>query len=62
MEYVYATLLLESAGTDLTESSLTAVLEAAGIDADPERLAAVVDTFAVGSAVATVGVETEASR
>lgn len=62
MEYVYATLLLESTGTDVTAASLTAVLDAAGVAADPDRVAAVVETFAVGAAVATVTDETEAGR
>ena len=64
MEYVYATLLLESAGKDLTPVSLTAVLEAAGldVDADDERVTAVVETFAVGSAVEPSTDGTEASR
>ncbi|WP_157837710.1 hypothetical protein [Haloferax sp. ATB1] len=49
MKYVYATLLLESAGTAVTAESLTAVLDAVGSDVDTARVTACVETFAVES-------------
>lgn len=38
MEYVYATLLLHSAGKEVSENSLRRILEAAGIAVDDIRL------------------------
>lgn len=42
MEYVYAALLLHSAGQPITEDNLTKVLSAAGISPDPARVKALV--------------------
>ncbi len=38
MEYVYASLLLHSAGKEITEENIKKVLEAAGIQADENRI------------------------
>ncbi len=42
IEYVYATLLLHSAGKDISEESIKKVLEAAGIAVDDVRVKSVV--------------------
>ncbi len=42
MEYIYASLLLHSAGKEITEETLKKVLEAAGIEVDEARVKAVV--------------------
>lgn len=42
MQYMYAALLLHSAGREITESSLESVLSAAGIKPDPIRVKALV--------------------
>lgn len=42
MQYMYAALLLHSAGREITESSLESVLSAAGIRPDPIRVKALV--------------------
>lgn len=42
MQYMYAALLLHSAGREITESSLESVLSAAGIKPDPVRVKALV--------------------
>jgi len=40
MEYVYAALLLNSAGKEINEDTLTDVIEAAGAEADEARIKA----------------------
>jgi len=42
MEYVYAALLLHSAGKEITEDNVKAVLEAAGVEVDEARVKALV--------------------
>ena len=42
MEYVYAAMLLHSAGKDIEEKSVGAVLKGAGINADKSRVKALV--------------------
>jgi len=42
MEYVYAALLLHSAGKEITEDNVKAVLEAAGVKVDEARVKALV--------------------
>ncbi|HIP64944.1 MAG TPA: 50S ribosomal protein P1 [Pyrodictium sp.] len=42
MEYIYASLMLHSAGKEINEENLRKVLEAAGIQVDEVRLKAVV--------------------
>ena len=42
MEYVYAAMLLHSAGKDIEEKSVGAVLKGAGVDADKSRIKALV--------------------
>jgi len=42
MEYVYAAMLLHSAGKEITESAVSATLKAAGIEADSARVKALV--------------------
>lgn len=42
MEYVYAALLLHSAGKKITEEGITAVVKAAGVEVDPVRAKALV--------------------
>ncbi len=42
MEYVYAALLLHSAGKEVTEEGITSIIQAAGIDVDPVRAKALV--------------------
>jgi large subunit ribosomal protein L12 len=42
MEYVYAALILNESGEQITEDSLTDVLEAAGVDVEESRVKALV--------------------
>ncbi len=42
MEYVYAAMLLHSAGNDIDDKSVKAVLEAAGVKSDAGRIKALV--------------------
>ena len=45
MEYVYAALILHSAGKKVTEDGITAVVKAAGIDVDAVRAKALVSAL-----------------
>ncbi|MGE5458083.1 MAG: 50S ribosomal protein L12, partial [Methanococcaceae archaeon] len=45
MEYVYAALLLHSAGKKVTEEGITAVIKAAGLDVDAVRAKALVSAL-----------------
>ncbi len=45
MEYVYAALLLHSAGKKVTEEGITAVIKAAGAEVDPVRAKALVSAL-----------------
>ncbi len=45
MEYVYAALLLHSAGKKVSEEGITAVIKAAGIDVDAVRAKALVSAL-----------------
>jgi large subunit ribosomal protein L12 len=45
VQYVYAALLLNSAGKEITEEGVNAVLKSAGIDADETRVKALVATL-----------------
>ncbi len=45
MDYVYAALLLHSAGKKVTEEGITAVIKAAGVDVDPVRAKALVSAL-----------------
>jgi large subunit ribosomal protein L12 len=45
MEYVYAALLLHSAGKKVTEEGITAVVKSAGIEADAVRAKALVSAL-----------------
>ncbi|CAB3287277.1 50S ribosomal protein L12 [Methanocaldococcus lauensis] len=42
MEYIYAALLLHSAGKEITEDAIKAVLTAAGVEVDEARVKALV--------------------
>ncbi|MEA1894052.1 MAG: 50S ribosomal protein P1 [Euryarchaeota archaeon] len=42
MEYIYAALMLNSAGKEITEDGITSILGAAGIDVDASRAKALV--------------------
>lgn len=42
MEYVYAALLLHTAGKEMTEENIKAVLQAAGVEVDEARVKALV--------------------
>ena len=46
MEYVYAAMLLHSAGKTIDEKSITGVLEAAGVDVDAARVKGLVASLA----------------
>ncbi len=45
MEYVYAALLLHSAGKKVTDEAITAVIKAAGMEPDPVRAKALVSAL-----------------
>jgi large subunit ribosomal protein L12 len=45
MEYVYAALLLHSAGKKVSEEGITAVIKAAGVDVDTVRAKALVSAL-----------------
>ena len=45
MEYVYAALLLHSAGKKVTEEGISAVIKAAGVDVDAVRAKALVSAL-----------------
>ncbi len=45
MEYVYAALLLHSAGKEITEENLKKVLEAAGVQVDEGRIKSFVEAI-----------------
>ena len=45
MEYVYAALLLHSAGKKVSEEGITAVIKAAGVDVDAVRAKALVSAL-----------------
>lgn len=45
MEYVYAALLLHSAGKKVTDEAISAVIKAAGLEADPVRAKALVSAL-----------------
>jgi len=45
MEYVYAALLLHSAGKKVTEEGITAVIKSAGVDVDAVRAKALVSAL-----------------
>ena len=45
MEYMYAAMLLNKAGTDIDEKSLTKVLEAAGVKVDKAKVTVVVNAL-----------------
>ena len=45
MEYVYAALLLHSAGKEITDENVKKVLEAAGIEPDEARIRALVEAL-----------------
>jgi large subunit ribosomal protein L12 len=56
MEYVYAAMLLHSAGTEIDEKAVTAVLKAAGVSADSARVKALVASLSgvdIAEAMAT---------
>ena len=42
MEYIYAVMLLNKAGKEVSEASITAVLKAAGVDADAAKAKSVI--------------------
>ena len=46
MEYVYAAMLLHSAGKTIDDKSITGVLEAAGVDVDATRVKGLVASLA----------------
>jgi len=59
MEYVYASLLLHSAGKEINEENVRKVLEAAGIEVDEVRLKALVAALKninIDEAIKTVAV------
>ncbi len=45
MQYIYAALLLNSAGKEITEDAVTAVLKSAGVETDEARVKALVATL-----------------
>jgi len=45
MQYIYASMILHSAGTEITEDSVKKVLEAAGIEPDDTQLKMLVDSL-----------------
>lgn len=46
MEYMYAAMLLHSAGKEISEDSISNTLTAAGVSADPSRIKALVAALA----------------
>ncbi len=59
MEYVYAAMLLHTAGKTIDESGLTAVLKAAGVTADSARikaLTAALDGVNINEVIASAAV------
>jgi large subunit ribosomal protein L12 len=59
MEYIYAALMLNSAGKEITEEGITSILGAAGIDVDASRakaLVAALENVDIESAVAQAAV------
>ncbi|MDD1736377.1 MAG: 50S ribosomal protein P1 [Methanothrix sp.] len=54
MEYVYAALLLHSAGKDVNEDGIKKVVEASGVAADEVRIKALVAAALDGVDIATV--------
>jgi len=59
MEYIYAALMLNSAGKEITEEGITSILGAAGIDVDTSRakaLVAALENVDIESAVAQAAV------
>ncbi len=56
MEYIYAALMLNSAGKEITEEGITSILGAAGIDVDTSRAKALV------AALENVDIESVISR
>jgi len=45
MEYVYAAMILHSAGKEINEKTLTGILKAAGVDVDETRIKALVSAL-----------------
>jgi large subunit ribosomal protein L12 len=45
VQYIYAALLLNSAGKEITEEGVTAVLKSAGVEAEEARVKALVATL-----------------
>ncbi|PXF61023.1 MAG: 50S ribosomal protein P1 [Candidatus Methanogaster sp.] len=59
MEYIYAALMLNSAGKEITEDGITSILGAAGIDVDASRakaLAAALENVDIESAISQAAV------
>ena len=59
MEYIYAALMLNSAGKEITEDGITSILGAAGIDVDASRakaLVAALENVDIESAIAQAAV------
>lgn len=59
MEYIYAALMLNSAGKEITEEGVTSILGAAGIDVDASRakaLVAALENVDIESAIAQAAV------
>jgi len=59
MEYIYAALMLNSAGKEITEEGITSILGAAGIDVDTSRakaLVAALENVDIESAIAQAAV------
>jgi len=59
MEYIYAAMMLHSAGKDVTEDGITGTLTAAGIDVDTARVKALVaalESVDIESAISQVAV------
>ena len=48
MEYVYAAMLLHSAGKEIDDDAVSAVLKAAGVDVDAARVKALVASLSGG--------------
>lgn len=59
MEYIYAALMMNSAGKEITEEGITSILGAAGIDVDASRakaLVAALENVDIESAIAQAAV------